>query len=97
MCSRLYGKVTPLAPLIFVLVLDALHCGLDAQRDRHGVAPGYSLDSAGPLQAHIASVGYADDTAIIATSMDHVYILHEFVCQVFGAHAFKVIAKKTVL
>jgi exonuclease III len=79
----------PLAPLVFIMVLDVLHCGLDelCQRDGHGVRM-----RCGPA---LASVGYADDTAIVADSEAGIRVLHEWVRSFFGAHAFKINAKKT--
>ncbi len=79
----------PLAPLVFIMVLDVLHCGLDelCQRDGHGVRM-----RSGPA---LASVGYADDTAIFADSEAGIRVLHEWVRSFFGAHAFKINAKKT--
>ena len=78
----------PLAPLIFILVLDALHCGIQeiCYRDGHGVDLGGM-----PL----ASMGYADDTAIVADSENGIRVLHEWVRGFFGAHAFKINSKKT--
>ena len=79
----------PLAPLIFILVLDALHCGLEeiCSVEGHGVSM-----ANGP---RLASMGYADDTAIVADSEEGVRALHEWVRSFFGAHAFKINAKKT--
>ena len=79
----------PLAPLIFILVLDALHCGLEdiCLLDGHGVA-----FADGP---RLASMGYADDTAIVADSEEGIRALHEWVRSFFGAHSFKINWKKT--
>ena len=79
----------PLAPLIFILVLDALHCGLEeiCLLEGHGVEL-----TGGP---RLASMGYADDTAIVADSEEGIRALHEWVRSFFGAHAFNINAKKT--
>jgi hypothetical protein len=79
----------PLAPLIFILVLDVLHCGLEeiCLLDGHGVGL-----ASGP---RLASMGYADDTAIVADTEEGIRQLHEWVRSFFGAHAFKINAKKT--
>jgi ribonuclease HI len=79
----------PLAPLVFILVLDALHCGIEeiCLRDGHGVDLGSGV--------RLASMGYADDTAIVADSEDGIRALHEWVRGFFGAHAFKINSKKT--
>jgi hypothetical protein len=79
----------PLAPLVFILVLDVLHCGLEeiCSRDGHGVEL-----ASGPC---LASMGYADDTAIVADTDKGIRALHEWVRSFFGAHAFKINAKKT--
>jgi hypothetical protein len=64
-----------LAPLLFILVLDALHCGIEeiCHRDGHGVDLG-----SGVL---LASMGYADDTAIVADSEKGIRALHEWAFQ----------------
>ena len=79
----------PLAPLIFILVLDVLHCGIEeiCLRDGHGVDLGGGV--------RLASMGYADDTAIVADSDEGIRALHEWVRGFFGAHAFKINSKKT--
>jgi exonuclease III len=79
----------PLAPLVFILVLDALHCGIEeiCLRDGHGVDLGSGV--------RLASMGYADDTAIVADSEEGIRALHEWVREFFGAHAFKINSKKT--
>ena len=80
----------PLAPLVFILVFDALHCGVNRLCDgdgRHGVQM-----ANGP---RLGSMGYADDTAIVATSDASIRVLHDWVCSFFGAHAFKINTKKT--
>jgi hypothetical protein len=79
----------PLAPLVFILVLDALHCGIEeiCLRDGHGVDLGGGV--------RLASMGYADDTAIVADSEAGIRALHEWVRGFFGAHAFKINSKKT--
>jgi hypothetical protein len=79
----------PLAPLVFILVLDALHCGLDeiCREEGYGV-----VLTGGPC---LASVGYADDTVIVADTDEGIRELHEWVRSFFGAHAFKFKWKKT--
>jgi exonuclease III len=79
----------PLAPLIFILVLDVLHCGIEeiCLRDGHGVDLGGGV--------RLGSMGYADDTAIAADSEEGIRALHEWVREFFGAQAFKINWKKT--
>jgi hypothetical protein len=74
----------PARTLIFILVLDALHCGLEEMclLDGHGVAL-----AEGPQRA---SMGYADDTVVVADSSEGIRALHEWVRSFFGAHAFKI-------
>ena len=43
----------------------------------------------------IASLGYADDTATLAASFGDMEVLHGFVRSFFGAHAWRINAKKT--
>ena len=58
----------PLAPLLFVLLMDALHDGLDTNpftQQQHGCRlawPGHSV--------YLASLGYADDTTVLTTSLE---------------------------
>jgi hypothetical protein len=80
----------PLAPLIFILVLDVLHCGLE----EICALDGYGVGLTGML-TRLASMGYADDTAIVADTEEGIRELHEWVRSFFGAHAFKINAKKT--
>ena len=64
----------PLAPLIFIFVLDVLHCGLEEMcQSGDGVQM-----SCGP---RLASAGYADDTAIAADSEEGIRALHKWVCE----------------
>jgi hypothetical protein len=86
----------PLAPLIFILVLDALHCGLDATHSQKRVeVKGYSMSGEQDSDLDIASLGYADDTATLAASFGDMEVLHGFVRSFFGAHAWRINAKKT--
>ena len=82
----------PLSPLIYIITLDALHAGL---RGDNPLFPTQSLTWGYRFRGHdpdtgdavrIASVGYADDTVVIATSLESVTQMHAWVREFFGAH-----------
>ena len=67
----------PLAPLLFVLLMDALHCGLERNPftlEEHGCRlawPGMSV--------YLASLGYADDTTVLANTLAALRIQNDWV------------------
>jgi len=78
----------PLAPIVYALITDALHSGLQscpmgARASTAATAPwGYTFlnrDPVGERQVCVSSVGYADDTVIFATSCEAVEGMHEWV------------------
>lgn len=84
----------PMAPLLFVIVADALHCG-------YGELCADSRDPAGYTFAHgaqtqLASCGYADDVIIFAESLKALEKMHSWTRSFFGAHCFQLNPKKTV-
>ena len=82
----------PLAPLIFILVTDAFHEGL-----RRGLTWGYHFrpDEEGALR--VCSSGYMDDAIALATSVQDVVAMHEWVREFFGAHCAALNCTKTEL
>lgn len=57
----------PLAPLLFALLMDALHCGLDANpftQQQHGLRLSWHGES-----VYLPSLGYADDTTVLASTL----------------------------
>ena len=81
----------PLSPIIYILTQDALHAGL---RD-NPLYParskdwGYTLSSPDPdtgEAVRVCSAGYADDTAMVATSLESVTRMHAWVREFFGAN-----------
>lgn len=67
----------PLAPLLFVILMDALHDGLEVNpftNERHGCVleyPAASID--------LPSLGYADDSNILANSLRDLFVQNEWV------------------
>jgi hypothetical protein len=82
----------PCAPLLFIMVADVLHRGYDELRQSvDGV--GYTFRDG----TNLPSCGYADDVMIFAESREALLAMHEWTREFFGAHAFKINAKKTKL
>ena len=84
----------PMAPLLFIMVADALHCG-------YGELCADPSDPAGYRFAHgnrtqLASCGYADDVIIFAESLKALQKMHAWTRAFFGAHCFKLNPSKTV-
>lgn len=67
----------PLAPLLFVILMDALHDGLE-QHPHTGARHGCNFAS-GRSSVYIASLGYADDTAVIAGTLHDLRQQNEWV------------------
>ena len=74
----------PLAPLLFDIVMDALHRG-------YAKIGGYQLRN-GPL---VSSVGYCDDTVILASSLKEIRAMNEWTCTFFLHQGFNISASKT--
>ena len=71
----------PLAPLLFVVLLDALHDGLERNPftgEEHGLAVRV-LEPRAPVTATLPSLGYADDTAVLANSLPSLRIQNDWV------------------
>ena len=75
----------PLAPLLFVIVMDELHKALRSIRQ------GYVLNS----NDMITSRGYCDDTYIVAETMDGLRKMNKIVHAVFAKHGLRVNEIKT--
>ena len=68
----------PLAPLLFVILMDALHEGLECNpftNERHGLR----LEWRRPLSASIPSLGYADDTTVLTNTLASMRIQNDWV------------------
>jgi hypothetical protein len=80
----------PLAPLLFVIVMDELHCAL---REHH---TGYTIKN--PLRARkwkVTSRGYCDDTCIFAGTMKELRAMNATVHSFFQKHGLIISEKKT--
>jgi hypothetical protein len=80
----------PLAPLLFIIVMDELHASLAS-------STGYSL---GPPNADspsgvVKSRGYCDDTGIISNSYEGLREMNSIVMAFFAKHGFRVNRTKT--
>ena len=68
----------PLAPLLFVILMDALHEGLECNPftgERHGLV----ITLRGGHTASIPSLGYADDTSILTNSLASMRVQNDWV------------------
>ena len=68
----------PLAPLLFVILMDALHDGLELNPFSDTKA-GLVLKLPYATELQLASLGYADDTTIFAGNLLHLRILNDWV------------------
>lgn len=66
----------PLAPLLFVILIDPWHCGLDRNPLYGGLQDGFVLDSKSTLR--VSSKGFADDTWITSGSLEGLRRMNEF-------------------
>ena len=83
----------PLAPLIFIMVIDALHCGLK-ENPLFGGETGYRLTNSDVV---ISSLGFADDTLVLTESWDKMWRAHTWVREFCRAHNLVINSKKTQL
>ena len=68
----------PLAPLLFVILMDALHEGLECNPfsgEKHGLV----IKLHGGHAASISSLGYADDTPVLTNSLESMRIQNDWV------------------
>jgi len=96
----------PLSPLIYALITDAMHCGLEScpMGARESTEPtdpwGYTFKQRDPVhdrEVRVCSVGYADDTVIFATSLAAVTGMHDWIRKFFRAHSMRLNCGKTEL
>ena len=83
----------PLAPLLYILFLDVLHRGLDADPGGPVEGSGYVMSTGD--RTRVASCGYADDLLAFAESACAAERMHEWTRTFFGMHATRINAKKT--
>jgi len=96
----------PLSPLIYTLITDAMHAGLEdnplfPETAREG---GYTFKSHAArlgrrcsVPVRVNSAGYADDAALVATDPVRLAEMHAWMREFFGAHCFAFNVKKTKL
>ena len=80
----------PLAALVFIFVMDALHTGLRTN-PLGPVTPGYTLRH-GPT---VHSLGYSDDTATVADSWDGATMQHSWICEFLVANHMSLNSSKS--
>ena len=67
----------PLAPLLFVVLMDALHDGLEVN-PFSGARAGLVLPLRPTVELQISSLGYADDTNILANNLPNLSVLNDW-------------------
>lgn len=72
----------PLAPLIFLFVVDPLHVGLESNPLYKGQQDGYTMR----YSTKVSSIAFADDFTVISNSWEALQRLHEWVCAFFRYH-----------
>ena len=85
----------PLAPLLFVILMDALHDGLDVHPvtlEQHGFTFRSGNDS-----VYLALLGYADDTATITHSLTSLHTQNEWIQYFMHFNAMRLNALKCEL
>jgi exonuclease III len=83
----------PLAPLLFVLVSDALHCGMRKHPVTGVEGSGYTFSNDAGCQ--LVSCGYADDTLVVAESEIEIRRQHDWLCEFYGANGWTLNCTKT--
>ena len=72
--SRSVRQGDPLAPLLYIIFMDPLHCGLDRNPLYGGCSDGYDLDG-----AVVASKGFADDIWAVSSTVEGLKRMHRWV------------------
>jgi exonuclease III len=72
--TRSVRQGDPLAPILYVIFMDPLHCGLETNPLYDGAQDGYVFAG-----RSIASKGFADDTWIVSGSIDGLKRMHRWV------------------
>jgi len=84
----------PLAPLVYLAVMDILHDGLKCNPLHGGVNDGYIF--ANDKSVCVPSRGYADDTVVATQNEKGASRMHEWVREFFGACCGKLNCNKSV-
>lgn len=83
----------PLAPLLFIMVVDALHEGLQ-ENPLFSVRTGYCLQDSDVV---VGSLGYADDTLVLTEDWRSMWQAHTWVREFCRAHNLTINSRKTKL
>ena len=89
-CSVRQGD--PLSPLLYIMCLDGLHTLLAELSQRKNLGISWTT---GTTLHRVSSLGYADDTAILAKTPEEIHALHSLLCEYFSAHSLRLNCKKT--
>ena len=80
----------PLAPLLFTIVMDELHCQYRSHQDK-----GYIIKNNNQGTSSVVSRGYCDDTAILSSNLENLRFLNEITHKFFTEHGLNVNEIKT--
>jgi ribonuclease HI len=83
----------PLSPLVYIMVIDALHEGY-RKNPLHCQNDGYFM---GSPSIRVTSLGYADDTIVVAHTWEALRRLHSWTLAFFAAHRFGLNGSKSHL
>jgi hypothetical protein len=90
--TRSVRQGDPLAPLLYAVFIDPLHCGLEQNPLFDNVSDGYTI--AGVC---VASKGFADDVWVVSSSIDGLKRMHRWVVAFCDFNGLKLHEGKTVL
>ena len=90
----------PLSPIIYIIAMNPLHEGLEKNPLHDGRRDGYVMTNRytpGENEPQVASKGYADDTAVMAHSMDGMKGMAEWVNVLCITNRISMNSKKSIL
>ena len=87
----------PLSPIIYIIAIDPLHKGLE-NNPLYGCKDGYVISNGETgEEAHLPSKGYANDTAVVATSVEGLHRLTHWVNEFCIINRISTNSEKTLL